>query len=149
MRQSNSSPESTEHCRSASGGANASQCDPRASTRQASETRSSCLQSCTHIAHMDCGVEDSFGYRTANSEWSEEVGTALSQIRPNGRYQCDKWLTAMWMVVNCKNGVSSWEIHRALGVTQKTAWFLDHRIRFMLGDEYETMQHNRKSSAIL
>jgi hypothetical protein len=83
------------------------------------------------------------------TEWSEEVGTALSQIRPNGRYQCDKWLTAMWMVVNCKNGVSSWEIHRALGVTQKTAWFLDHRIRFMLGDEYETMQHNRKSSAIL
>jgi hypothetical protein len=33
----------------------------------------------------------------------------------------DKWLMAMWMVVNCKNGVSSYEIHRALGVTQKTA----------------------------
>jgi transposase-like protein len=48
----------------------------------------------------------------------------------------DKWLMAMWMVVNCKNGVSSYEIHRALGVTQKTAWFLDHRIRFMLGDDY-------------
>ncbi len=48
----------------------------------------------------------------------------------------DKWLTAMWMVVNCKNGVSSYEIHRALGVTQKTAWFLDHRIRLMLEDEY-------------
>jgi transposase-like protein len=48
----------------------------------------------------------------------------------------DKWLMAMWMVVNCKNGVSSYEIHRALGVTQKTAWFLDHRIRLMLGDEY-------------
>lgn len=48
----------------------------------------------------------------------------------------DKWLMAMWMVVNCKNGVSSYEIHRDLGVTQKTAWFLDHRIRLMLGDEY-------------
>ncbi len=48
----------------------------------------------------------------------------------------DKWLTAIWMVVNCKNGVSSYEIHRALGVTQKTAWFLDHRIRLMLEDEY-------------
>lgn len=47
-----------------------------------------------------------------------------------------KWLAAMWMVVNCKNGVSSYEIHRSLGVTQKTAWFLDHRIRLMLGDEY-------------
>jgi hypothetical protein len=48
----------------------------------------------------------------------------------------DKWLTAIWLVVNCKNGVSSCEIHRALGVTQKTAWFLDHRIRLMLRDDY-------------
>jgi transposase-like protein len=44
----------------------------------------------------------------------------------------DKWLTAMWMVVNCKNGVSSWEIHRALKITQKSAWFMDHRIRLAL-----------------
>jgi transposase-like protein len=44
----------------------------------------------------------------------------------------DKWLTAMWMVVNCRNGVSSWEIHRALKVTQKSAWFMDHRIRLAL-----------------
>jgi transposase-like protein len=44
----------------------------------------------------------------------------------------DKWLTAMWMIVNCKNGISSYEIHRDLGVTQKTAWFLDHRIRLAL-----------------
>jgi transposase-like protein len=40
---------------------------------------------------------------------------------------------AMWQVVNCKNGISSYEVHRAIGVTQKTAWFLDHRIRFALG----------------
>ncbi|MBM3785517.1 MAG: IS1595 family transposase [Acidobacteria bacterium] len=46
----------------------------------------------------------------------------------------DKWLLAMWMVVNCKNGVSSYEIHRATGVTQKTAWFMDHRIRLALQD---------------
>jgi transposase-like protein len=45
----------------------------------------------------------------------------------------DKWLTAMWMIVNCKNGVSSYEIHRSIGVTQKTAWFMDHRIRLALG----------------
>ena len=38
----------------------------------------------------------------------------------------------MWQVVNCKNGVSSYEIHRAIGVTQKTAWFMDHRIRLAL-----------------
>jgi transposase-like protein len=50
----------------------------------------------------------------------------------------DKWLMAMWMVVNCKNGVSSYEIARDLGISQKSAWFLDHRIRLMLGDEYAT-----------
>ena len=47
----------------------------------------------------------------------------------------DKWLTATWMVSNCKNGVSSCEIARALSVTQKTAWFLDHRIRVSFGME--------------
>jgi transposase-like protein len=45
----------------------------------------------------------------------------------------DKWLMAMWMVVNCKNGVSSYEIAKAVGVTQKSAWFMDHRIREALG----------------
>ena len=44
----------------------------------------------------------------------------------------DKWLMAMWLIVNCKNGISSYEIHRALGITQKSAWFLDHRIRLAL-----------------
>jgi transposase-like protein len=41
----------------------------------------------------------------------------------------EKWLPAVWMLLNCKNGISSWELHRALGVTQKTAWFMLHRIR--------------------
>lgn len=56
----------------------------------------------------------------------------------------DKWLTALWLVVNCKNGISSMEIHRDLGVTQKTAWFMAHRLRaalneggFMLSGEVE------------
>src|SRR6266566_921486 len=44
----------------------------------------------------------------------------------------DKWLVAMWLIVNCKNGISSYEIGRALGVTQKSAWFMDHRIRLAL-----------------
>jgi transposase-like protein len=47
----------------------------------------------------------------------------------------DKWLTAMWQIVNCKNGISSCEVHRAIGITQKSAWFMDHRIRFALGME--------------
>ena len=46
----------------------------------------------------------------------------------------DKWLVAVWMLANCKNGASSWEMHRTLGVTQKTAWFMLHRIRLALQD---------------
>jgi transposase-like protein len=48
----------------------------------------------------------------------------------------DKWLTAMWMLCNCKNGVSSWEIHRTIKVTQKTAWFMLQRLRLALQDEF-------------
>ena len=40
-----------------------------------------------------------------------------------------KWLTAIWLILNAKNGISSYEIHRSIGVTQKTAWFMLHRIR--------------------
>jgi transposase-like protein len=46
----------------------------------------------------------------------------------------DKWLTAMWMLCNCKNGVSSWEISRTLTVTQKSAWFMLGRLRLALQD---------------
>src|SRR5262249_14925234 len=41
----------------------------------------------------------------------------------------DKWMTAVWMLVACKNGISSWELSRVLGITQKSAWFMLHRIR--------------------
>ena len=44
----------------------------------------------------------------------------------------DKWITAVWLVVNCKNGISSYEMARDLGVTQKSAWFMNHRIRLAL-----------------
>lgn len=47
----------------------------------------------------------------------------------------DKWLPAVWMIANCKNGVSSWELHRSVGVTQKTAWFMLHRIRLAMQGE--------------
>lgn len=47
----------------------------------------------------------------------------------------DKWLMAMWMVTNCKNGISSYEIARDVKVTQKSAWFMLHRIRLAMQDE--------------
>lgn len=44
----------------------------------------------------------------------------------------DKWLTALWQIVNCKNGISSYEVGKAIGITQKSAWFMDHRLRLAL-----------------
>jgi transposase-like protein len=46
--------------------------------------------------------------------------------------QLEKWLAAAWLIISCKNGISSYEIHRGLGVTQKTAWFMLHRIRLAM-----------------
>jgi transposase-like protein len=64
----------------------------------------------------------------AKQQFSAKVGTVFEDS-PIG---LDKWFTSVWMVANCKNGVSSYEIHRALGVTQKTAWFMDHRVRLAM-----------------
>ena len=47
----------------------------------------------------------------------------------------EKWLPTAWLIINCKNGISSYEVHRGLGVTQKTAWFMLHRIRLAMQDE--------------
>src|SRR5215204_7561894 len=63
--------------------------------------------------------------RACRRQFSVKVGT-IFEDSPIG---LDKWFVAMWMIANCKNGVSSYEIHRAIGVTQKTAWFMVHRIR--------------------
>jgi len=62
------------------------------------------------------------------AQFSLKVGT-IFEDSPIG---LDKWLCAMWLIVNCKNGMSSCEMARDLGITQKSAWFLDHRIRFAL-----------------
>lgn len=61
-------------------------------------------------------------------QFSAKVGT-IFEDSPLG---LDKWLAALWIVVNAKNGVSSYEIARSLGVSQKTAWFMDHRIRMLM-----------------
>lgn len=65
-------------------------------------------------------------------KFSLKVGT-IFEDSPIG---LDKWLVVMWMLCNCKNGVSSYEIHRAIGVTQKSAWFMLQRCRLALQDEH-------------
>jgi transposase-like protein len=58
-------------------------------------------------------------------QFTVKVGTVMEDS-PIG---LDKWLTAFWMVCNCKNGISSYELGKDLGIRQQTAWFMLHRIR--------------------
>jgi transposase-like protein len=64
----------------------------------------------------------------AKRQFSAKVGT----IFEDSALGLDKWFAAIWLIANCKNGVSSYEIHRAIGVTQKSAWFMLHRIRLAM-----------------
>lgn len=66
--------------------------------------------------------------KRCGKQFSVKVGT-IFEDSPLG---LNKWFVAMWCVANCKNGVSSYEIARALGVQQRTAWFMDHRIRLAM-----------------
>jgi transposase-like protein len=63
-------------------------------------------------------------------QFSVKVGTVLE----DSPIAIDKWLCAFWLIANAKNGISSYELHRSLGVTQKTAWFMLHRIRLAMQD---------------
>jgi transposase-like protein len=70
-------------------------------------------------------------------QFSVKVGT----IFEDSPLPLDKWLAAVWLITNAKNGISSYEIHRALGITQKSAWFVLHRVRFaMTSGSFEKMK---------
>jgi len=64
------------------------------------------------------------------SKFSLKVGT-IFEDSPIG---LDKWLPAAWLISNCKNGISSYEVARALGITQKSAWHMLHRLREAMTD---------------
>jgi hypothetical protein len=64
----------------------------------------------------------------SRQQFSIKIGTVME----DSAIPLDKWLVVMWMVANCKNGVSSHEIHRTIGVTQKSAWFMLHRVRLSM-----------------
>ncbi len=64
-------------------------------------------------------------------QFSIKVGTVME----DSAIPLDKWLVAAWLITNCKNGISSYEIARDVKVTQKSAWFMLHRIRLAMQDE--------------
>lgn len=70
------------------------------------------------------------GSHHAKRQFTLKTGTIFEDSPIN----LDKWLLAMWQIINCKNGVSSYEIAKAIGVTQKTAWFMLSRLRDVMQD---------------
>lgn len=65
-------------------------------------------------------------------ECGKQYSVKVNTIFEDSPIKLDKWLTTMWMLANCKNGVSSYEIMRSIGVTQKSAWFMLQRIRLAM-----------------
>jgi transposase-like protein len=61
-------------------------------------------------------------------KFSLKVGTVME----DSAVPLEKWLPALWLLATCKNGISSYELHRSLGVTQKSAWFMLHRVRLAM-----------------
>ncbi|MGC1361817.1 MAG: IS1595 family transposase [Silvibacterium sp.] len=71
-------------------------------------------------------------WKCMNKDCHKQFSVKTQSVFEDSPIALDKWLTAVWLVVNCKNGISSYEIMRHVGVTQKSAWFMLHRIRLAL-----------------
>src|SRR5438477_12259833 len=90
------------------------------------------------VACPACGHREHYYLKTQKrwkcKECGRQFSVKLNTIFEDSPLPLDKWLTAMWMLANCKNGVSSYEISRAIGITQKSAWHMMHRIRLAMTD---------------
>ncbi len=71
-------------------------------------------------------------WQCKDKECKKQFSVKLGTIFEDSALGLDKWLPAMWLIASAKNGISSYELHRALGITQKSAWFVLHRIRLAM-----------------
>lgn len=83
---------------------------------------------CDSTEHSFISTRRIWFCKGCKKQFTVKVGT-IFEDSPLGM---DKWMIAVWMLVNCKNGISSYEIARGLGITQKSAWHMMHRIRLAL-----------------
>src|SRR5579862_8624844 len=83
---------------------------------------------CGHTDHYYLAARRVWKCKLCKKQFSIKVGTVLE----DSPIKLSKWLPAIWLITNAKNGISSYEVHRSLGVTQKTAWFMLHRIRLAM-----------------
>jgi transposase-like protein len=82
-------------------------------------------------------------WQCKNKECKKQFSVKVGTIFEDSPIGLDKWLTAVWLITSAKNGISSYEIHRSIGVTQKTAWFMMHRIRVaMATGSFEKLSGN-------
>ena len=71
-------------------------------------------------------------YRCYSNHPKQKFSLKVGTVFEDSAIGLDKWLPAIWLLANCKNGISSYELQRAIGVTQKSAWFMLHRIRLAM-----------------
>lgn len=83
---------------------------------------------CGSTEHSFISTRKLWWCKGCKKQFTVKVGT-IFEDSPLGM---DKWMIAVWLIVNCKNGISSYEIARALGITQKSAWHMMHRIRLAI-----------------
>jgi transposase-like protein len=86
---------------------------------------------CDGTEHYYLKTQKRWKCKKCAKQFSVKVGT----IFEDSPISLDKWLVALWMLVNCKNGISSYEVGRNLGLTQKSAWFVLHRLRLALQEK--------------
>src|SRR4051794_32382041 len=83
---------------------------------------------CSGTEHSYLTTRRIWKCKACKKQYSVKVGT-IFEDSPLG---LDKWLPAVWLAANSKNGISSHELGRSLGITQKSAWFMLHRIRLAM-----------------
>src|SRR5262249_21019776 len=83
---------------------------------------------CDKTEHYWLASQKRWKCRECWKQFSVKLGT----IFEDSALSLTKWLPALWMLVNCKNGISSYELGKALGVSQKSSWFMLHRLRLAL-----------------
>jgi len=89
--------------------------------------------SCPHCQSSDVRfIASRKVWNCANNHPRRQFSAKVGTIFEDSPLGLEKWMPALWMLTGAKNGISSYEIHRAIGVTQKTAWFMMHRIRVAL-----------------
>jgi len=75
-------------------------------------------------------------YRCYGDHPKQKFSLKVGTVFEDSPIPLEKWLPAVWLLVSCKNGISSYELAKAIGVTQKSAWFMLHRIRTAVKEDH-------------